>query len=512
MHIAVKVLRFLFYTLLCGVLVSCHEQVPNTNRSVSLAYYQELANPAYTLNSKMIRAQIDSLIRNDKGTTVADLHTKRYYRNQGNLLWITRYGVDHRADTLLSYLCRVGEMGFRTAPFHVKQLHKDLERIRTLDLQEAGSDANHVMARLEYRLTRAYLRYTIGQRFGFTNPTYLLNRLDSIVPNPYDTIQRPTRYRGLFDVNMEHPDARFYRNALQSIRANRVNDFLSEVQPQSDFYSLLARRLQNPNISRAMRAKVLCNMERCRWRQADLPNKHKKYVMVNIPSYHLLAIDHADTLSMRIGCGTTKTKTPILNSYIKNMELNPQWFVPRSIMIHDMVRHAGNAHYFTSHNYYIVDRSTKEEINPTKVSQSMLLSGRYNVVQRGGKGNALGRIIFRFENNFSVFLHDTSSRDFFGREDRGVSHGCVRVEKPFELARFLLADKDGQLLEKIQYSMTADSLADRRMTIGQVKVTPQIPLFIGYYTLYPMAGGRIVEYPDVYGYDAVIYQQLEKYL
>ncbi len=508
----VKELRFLFYALLCGVLVSCHQQAPNTNRSVTLAYYQELAHPAYTLNSKTIRMLVDSLIRNDKGTTVAELYTKRYYRNQGSLLWITRHGVDHRADTLLSYLDRVGDMGFSTASFHVSQLHKDLERIRTLKLEDVGNDANHVMARLEYRLTRAYLSYAVGQRFGFANPTYLLNHLDSIAPNPYDTIQHPVRYRGLFDVKMEHPDAHFYRKALQALREDKVADFLAGVQPQSEFYSLLAKRLQNPNISRAMRAKVLCNMERCRWRQADYPNKHKKYVMVNIPSYHLLAIDHADTLSMRIGCGATKTKTPILNSYIKHMELNPKWFVPRSIVIHDMVRHAGNTSYFASRNYYIIDRYTKEEISPAVVSQGMLLSGRYSIVQRGGKGNALGRIIFRFDNNFSVFLHDTSSRDVFGREDRGVSHGCVRVEKPFELARFLLTDKNEQLLEKIQYSMTADSLADRHMTVGYVKVNPQVPLFIGYYTLYPMAGGRIVEYPDVYGYDAVIYQQLKKYL
>lgn len=58
----------------------------------------------------------------------------------------------------------------------------------------------------------------------------------------------------------------------------------------------------------------------------------------------------------------------------------------------------------------------------------MLISGAYGIAQRGGKGNALGRIIFRFDNNFSVFLHDTNSKGVFGQEDRGVSHGCIRIE------------------------------------------------------------------------------------
>ena len=141
----------------------------------------------------------------------------------------------------------------------------------------------------------------------------------------------------------------------------------------------------------------------------------------------------------------------------------------------------------------------------------MLLSGKYGVVQRGGKGNSLGRIIFRFDNNFSVYLHDTSSQAVFSREDRDVSHGCIRVEKPFELAKFLLHEKNEKLIQRINYSMTADSLKIKRLVVGSVKVEPQIPLFITYYTLYPFAKG-VVSYPDVYGFDGVIFEHLRKYL
>lgn len=518
--------------LLCMTLLSCKEHEPNSNVGLSLEYYQDMRNPNYAINSRMIRELMDSLMRNDGGSTVADQHTKRYYSNRGGFLWIDRHGVDQRADTLLAYLQKVGDMGFNPKHFYVKNIETDLQRLRDLQLGEGTEDANHVLARLEYRLTKSYLRYVGGQRFGYVNPTFVLNRLDSIAPNPYDSIKRPVRFRGLYDVKIDHASDHFYHLALQQIvKSGRSNDgeeteegddrqsgvvsplsaFLRDVQPKSAFYEQLMAKLQAPGLGKAMRTKILVNMERCRWRQADSPEKHQKYVLVNIPSYHLFAIDHQDTLSMRIGCGSTKTKTPLLTSYFKRMDLNPKWFVPRSIIIKDMVHHAGNVGYFRSRNYYVSDRATGKEVDPARVSRSMLASGKYGVVQRGGKGNALGRIIFRFDNNFSVYLHDTSSRGVFEKEDRGVSHGCVRVEKPFELAKFLLKDKNEKLLGRIEYSMTADSLNIRSKVVGSVKVEPQVPLFITYYTLYPFAGG-MANYPDVYGFDEVIYAVLKKYL
>lgn len=512
--------------MLCLALLSCQEHEPNSNVGLSLEYYKEMRNPNYAINSQVIRELMDSLMRNDGGTTVADQHTKRYYRKKGGFLWIDRHGVDHRADTLLAYLQRVGDMGFNPQHFYVKNIENDLQRLRDLQLGEGMEDINHVLARLEYRLTRSYLRYAGGQRFGYVNPTFVLNRLDSIDSNPYDSIKRPVRYRGLYDVKIDHANDHFYLLALQQIAksgksdgagdnqnaaSNSLTAFLHDVQPKSAFYEQLAKKLQTPGLDKAMRIKILVNMERCRWRQADSPEKHQKYVLVNIPSYHLYAIDHQDTLSMRIGCGSTKTKTPLLTSYFKRMDLNPKWFVPRSIMLKDMAHHAGNVGYFKSRNYYISDRSTGKEVDPARVTRSMLVSGKYGVVQRGGKGNALGRIIFRFDNNFSVYLHDTSSRSVFEKEDRGVSHGCVRVEKPFELAKFLLKEKNPKLLQRIEYSMTADSLNIRSKVVGSVKVDPQVPLFITYYTLYPLAGG-MANYPDVYGFDEVIYNLLKKYL
>ena len=494
------------------MMMGCKETQPSSNKNISLEYYEPYQNTAYAINSHEIRDLMDSLMRHDKDRHAADLHTRHYYQHMGDFIWITRQGVDHRADTLLSYLRTVGEMGFNEHRFMVEEIGADLERLRHLELDEDRNQINHVLARLEYRLTKSYFRYVMGQQYGFVNPTFVFNRLDTLQANPYDTIKRPVRYRGLFDVKMQHPDNAFFAKAIRKVRVDSVGHFLQEVQPQNPFYKQLRAKLANPNLGKAMRAKILVNMERSRWRQHDDPWKHQKYVVVNIPSFHLMAIDHADTLSMRIGCGANKTKTPLLNSYFKYMQLNPDWFMPRSIVLHDIIHHVGNHGYFLSRNYYVRDAATGKEIDLSRVTRSMLLSGAAGVAQRGGKSNALGRIIFRFDNNFSVYLHDTNSKGVFGREDRGVSHGCVRVEKPYNFAVFLLGEKNKKLMDKIKYCMTADSLTDKKMVIRSVKVNPQVPLFITYYTLYPMAGGRMAEYPDVYGYDRVIFTELKKYL
>lgn len=506
-----KFSRFL-PVVFCLVLCACHERVPNSNLQLSLDYYQQLHNPFFAINSHDIRGLMDSLMRHDSDRNSSDLRTRRYYGNEGSFIWIDRYGVDQRADTLLSFLRRVTDMGFGQRHFCVRAIEQDLRRIRTLDLDSGNNQINRVMARLEYRLTKSYLRYVAGQRFGFVNPTFVLNRLDSIEPSPYDTVKHEVRYRGLYDVKTDHANSHFYSLALRMAKSDSIAQFLHEVQPTAPFYYQLENRLAQEKLGKAERTKILCNMERCRWRQSDTPYDHKKYVVVNIPSFHLMCIDHADTITMRIGCGSFKTKTPLLSSHIKRMEINPKWIIPHSILVKDLMRHVGNPEYFYSHNYFATERATGKEIDPRYLTRQMLLSGDYGVAQRGGKGNALGRIIFRFDNNFSVYLHDTSSRGVFSREDRGVSHGCVRVEKPYDLAVFLLQDKDEKIMEKIKYSMTADSLDNPKMVLGSLKVNPPIPLFITYYTMYPMAGGRVAEYPDVYGYDEVIYGLLRKYV
>jgi murein L,D-transpeptidase YcbB/YkuD len=148
-------------------------------------------------------------------------------------------------------------------------------------------------------------------------------------------------------------------------------------------------------------------------------------------------------------------------------------------------------------------------------------------VQRGGQGNSLGRIVFRFANSFSVYLHDTNSPGAFHRDRRAVSHGCVRVERPFDLALFLLPDLDEWSIDRLRISMDLSPLTYRGMEwlsnhadsprpyrlFTYHKVSPPVPVHLIYYTMYPNPMTGIMEtHPDIYGYDQPLLRQLQRLL
>lgn len=510
----------LIFSFICISLCGCKEKSVNPNSNISLEAFSDLETPSYALNSTKIKEHIASLCYADKDSSTADYRVRTYYLKGGQFLWIDRNGIDSRPDTLLAELhSQVEEMGFTERSFDVKRIQVDLDRLRNLDFDDSTNTINRVMARLEYRLTKAYLRYIIGQRFGYVNPLYVLNRLDALRE---DTTGRALSYRKLYDVDIERPSKSFYQRAFANISNDSLGIFLRSVRPNDDMYTLLIGKLKQCK-NASMRRLLLCNMERCRWREVHPLDKSGKYVVVNIPSYHLYAYGLDSVITMRIGCGSLKTKTPLLNSKIERMDVNPVWNIPMSIIQKDIVHHAGNASYFTSRRYYIVERSTGKRIDPSMVTQAMLLSGAYRVTQEGGEGNALGRIIFRFANNFSVFLHDTSSKGVFSREDRSVSHGCVRVERPFDFAVFLLDNPDEWLLDRLRISMDMEpqtergqrykeSGAENNKLIGSLPVKPNVPLALAYFTLYPEPNGQLCSWPDVYGYDTVLWQGLKPFM
>ena len=193
------------------------------------------------------------------------------------------------------------------------------------------------------------------------------------------------------------------------------------------------------------------------------------------------------------------------------MELNPQWVIPWSIRKKEINGKGGNADYFYRNHYFARNKKTGAKLTGAAITNSIIMSPDWSIVQEGGNGNSLGRIIFRFDNNFSIYVHDTSTPSVFQRKVRSVSHGCIRVEKPYELACYLLRNKDPETAEKIKYSMEADMSSPKRewnKLIGSKKVDPQVPIFIVYYTLFPVPEGELQIFPDIYGYDSVIAKAL----
>ena len=348
--------------------------------------------------------------------------------------------------------------------------------------------------------------YAIGQRYGFVNPDKLLNQLDFN--------EELHSYTRLFDYEVKTPD---YEEAIRHLTSDERMDYLRQSSPNDSVYLKLQDRL-SASTDVAERHKLAINRERCRW-QLKKPQADERRVLVNLPAQQLWAMCPDTIINMRICFGKKSTKTPLLASGISRIDVNPDWIITPNIIKNEVSIHAGDSAYFARNRYYIVNLNSGDTLNPAHVSMSQLQSGTLRVGQRGGAGNSLGRIVFRFPNNFSVYLHDTSNRGAFDLAQRALSHGCIRVQKPFDLALFALPDLEEWDADRLRISMDIKPITEQGMQyleehhddprplrlIRQQTVTPSLPLYIIYYTAYPNPESGAVEYwSDPYGYDAVI--------
>ena len=170
-------------------------------------------------------------------------------------------------------------------------------------------------------------------------------------------------------------------------------------------------------------------------------------VIVNIPAFQLYAWTAADrgkkaTLTMPVVVGkAARTRTPVLAAEISYLVFPPYWYVPRSIVVKEMLpAYKKDPEYFDKKDLELTATSddSKPGLPATPENVEKLRAGSLGVRQKPGPRNALGRVKFIFPNGDSVYLHDTPAKSFFERERRDFSHGCVRVSDPPALAAFLL--------------------------------------------------------------------------
>lgn len=407
------------------------------------------------------------------------------------------------ADSLINYLSsQIPAIGFSTKAFHLDSIAGQRASLQGVDIK--SDNAKHLMDVLEYSLLSIYLDYAKGLRFGFMNPNEAFNK-------------------DFFDDEVEQPDSLFNEEALQAFKDFKACDFLQKCQPQSKAYQQLLAAYQEDSTSEG-RERIALNMERLRWHSKKAPAPDVRHLFVNIAAQQVWAIDTDSVFSMRICCGAPGTKTPLLTSTIHLIQVNPEWNIPYSIIRGEVSRRAGDSAYFARNNYYITDRQGKR-VNPKEVTSSQLSSGGYRIAQRSGAGNSLGRIIFRFDNRFAVYLHDTSNKSAFNNERRTISHGCVRLQRPFDVAKFVVPHADPWTLDKIRLSMDMTPETEKGQDyvkahgsrgarlISSLDVEPQVPVIISYFTTYPNPETGIVEtWPDRYSFDPIIKKGLKPFL
>ena len=248
------------------------------------------------------------------------------------------------------------------------------------------------------------------------------------------------------------------------------------------------------------------NMERLRWLPKDLG---KRYVLINIPNYQLEVVENGKpVMIMRAVVGKPSDPSPVLSSEITYLLLNPSWYVPSSIATSEILKELRTDPTYLAKNdikVYKVADGTRQEINPDTVNWTQVSEKNFNYRfrQRPGSKNVLGRVKFIFPNPFDVYLHDTSSPELFAKFVRSFSHGCMRVEKPIELAEFLMRDDAEWTRENIL------SAIDKRSE-KTVWLPEPIPVNVVYLTAWVDENGSIQFRNDIYGLDKVLNEALNQ--
>jgi murein L,D-transpeptidase YcbB/YkuD len=236
------------------------------------------------------------------------------------------------------------------------------------------------------------------------------------------------------------------------------------------------RRSMNRSASGRLR-QIAANLERDPWLPHD---RGDRYVIVNVPAFRLHAFDAGrEILSMNVVVGAEYggRSTPVFGDSMAYVVFRPYWNVPASIASRELwPKQRADAGYFARNGYETVNASW----------------GSY-VRQKPGGNNALGLVKFIFPNDFAIYLHDTPSQALFSERVRAASHGCIRVEEPDSLARFVL----GWDLDRIHAAMHTGANNQR------VNLAAKLPVYIVYFTAYA-SEGKVQFADDIYGQDAAV--------
>jgi murein L,D-transpeptidase YcbB/YkuD len=292
----------------------------------------------------------------------------------------------------------------------------------------------------------------------------------------------------------EQHDNGFYGSDL----ANGVKHFQQRhgLEPNGLLDAGTVKEINTPLNQRVMQLEL--TMERLRW----LPHEFERPpVVVNIPEFRLRATDEQFHWVLSMGVVVGKAyghQTPVFSSEIRSVIFRPYWSVPYSITRAEMLPHVKkDARYLADNDYQIVT-SAGDVVSDGLVNaeiEKQLRSGTLQIRQKPGAKDSLGKIKFNIPSSYDVYLHDTPARTLFSKSRRDFSHGCIRVEKPAELAEWAMRDMLEWTEERIEDSMNGDKTFE-------VKLKHPIPVLILYGTAVVMEDGEVHFLPDIYKQDA----------
>jgi L,D-transpeptidase YcbB len=268
---------------------------------------------------------------------------------------------------------------------------------------------------------------------------------------------------------------------------------------------IVAQTVADLNVPLSSRVREMqLTLERWRWLPVDL---HAAPIVANVPEFRLRAYDenYKIALTMNVVVGKAYDHdTPVFRDTMQYVVFRPYWNVPYSIAKTEMLpRIAKDPNYLAQKGFAVVDSRqnvvTDGAVTPDVLAQ--LRTGKLFIRQNPGPKNSLGLVKFIFPNSYNIYMHDTPEQVFFSRSRRDFSHGCIRLERPADLAVWVLRDNPGWNMDRVRAAMNGSPN-------NQVNLTRPIPVLIVYATVIITEDGLVHFYDDIYGHDA----RLEKVL
>ena len=542
---------FIIYLLLLFVFAGCkNRKKPDTIASSPL----ELQQKTPDLIHSYLKDAVGNKGKLDDSTTLsqATLAQMIYEKNLYNAAWSKEEQWLPVGDSLYHFIVNAKLCGLFPEDYHIKELSEARERIFNDSNAKADRKNVSLWSRSDILLTDAFVQIVKDVRLGRLQNDSITLRKDSVLPDDFYlqqfdalqqsgyllqiiTLMEPKQpgyhllkagikkfldsvdYRPFTFVPPPGKDPVNFKKTLQqrlyeagfiaydSVMADslKLAEAVKKFQQKQGITvdgkagEGTVRMLNTSDREKFIR--IAISMDKYKMLPEKMPGR---YIWVNLPGYYL-QVWEGDSVKLfsKVVCGKPLTKTPQLNSAISELITYPQWTVPTSIIVKEILPAVKkDPGYLARKGFSLVDKKG-DEVDPYSVEWSRYSKGiPYKVVQGSGDANALGVLKFNFSNRYSVYLHDTNQRYLFGLSTRALSHGCVRVQEWQPLANYILrhenTDKPGTGGSKL------DSLRSwlNKKQKHSIAVRNRLPLFIRYFTCDGRNGG-IIFYDDMYGED-----------
>jgi len=418
---------------------------------------------------------LDSSLFADSTLLMRSSVREAYRLTNYSLLWSDTAGFSKKADSLIAFIEKTNSLGLNPTHYHASEILEHLLK----------RDSDQRLMAVDVFLTDAYLTLSHDLKNGRVDPSTLA----------YIDLSSRVDSAGIDFLLKELPSG-----SLIGSLQNGIND-VGRMMMRDSLAKILRAGIRD-SINEETMNKLIVNIERSHLKSPP----SERYIDVNIPGYYLRVIEGDSVfLESKVIVGKTTSPTPVLESVVTSFVIYPYWHVPRGIATREILPQIQkDSLYLSAHNYEILDIDGNV-VDPETVSWQNLNANNfpYLLRQREGRENALGIIKFSFDNPYRVYLHDTNGPRLFSREFRALSHGCVRVQKARQLAKYLVKEDSVYI--------TPDDL-DQYLALQQrlkIKIPRPVQLYIRYATVEPVKG-KLVFYKDIYGKDKELLARLSQ--